>query len=204
MPMVVYIVGVLFATEKFTVNNLINMVVVVTGIGIASYGMALCPLSYLLLDVWRPALAYAGEIQFVLMGVILQVASIMTESVRLTLIQILLQKRGIKMNPVSTLYHISPACFVFLFLPFTYIELPKMMKDPDLNLNIPLLLGSAFIAFGEGIHNLGYKGSNRVRPFMISAIGIAFSSLFPISCSRTPWVSQLTDIQYSIKGPYCI
>lgn len=72
-----------------------------------------------------PALP-AAEVDFVLVGVLLQLASICTESVRLTLVQILLQRRGIKMNPVSTLYHIAPCCFVFLFLPFTYIELPKV------------------------------------------------------------------------------
>lgn len=125
MPMVVFVVGVLFATERFTVQSAFNMVVVATGIAIASY----------------------GEIEFVAFGVILQLGSIATESVRLTLVQILLQKRGIKMNPVSTLYHIAPCCFLFLFLPFTYIELPKMMNDPNLNLNIPLLLLSAACAF---------------------------------------------------------
>lgn len=125
MPMVVFLVGVLFGTEKFTASSAINMVVVGTGIAIASY----------------------GEILFVVVGVILQVASIATESVRLTLVQILLQKRGIKMNPISTLYHIAPCCFVFLFLPFTYIELPKMMNDPNLKVNVPLLLVSGFAAF---------------------------------------------------------
>ena len=59
------------------------------------------------------------------------------------------QKRGIKLNPVSTLYHIAPCCFVFLFLPFTYIELPKIMSDPTVKINVPLLLLSASIAFGE-------------------------------------------------------
>ena len=54
------------------------------------------------------------------------------------------------MNPVSTLYHIAPCCFVFLFLPFTYIELPKIINDPTVKIDIPLLLGSAAIAFGEG------------------------------------------------------
>lgn len=38
MPMVVFLVGVLFATEKFTVNAALNMLVVGTGIAIASYG----------------------------------------------------------------------------------------------------------------------------------------------------------------------
>jgi hypothetical protein len=53
------------------------------------------------------------------------------------------------MNPVSTLYHIAPCCFVFLFLPFTYIELPKIMNDPNVKINVPLLLASAAVAFGE-------------------------------------------------------
>ena len=60
-----------------------------------------------------------------------------------------MQNRGIKMNPVSTLYHIAPCCFVFLFLPFTYIELPKIINDPKVKINIPLLLASAAVAFGK-------------------------------------------------------
>jgi drug/metabolite transporter (DMT)-like permease len=38
MPMVVFAVGVLFRTEKFTASTGLNMVVVVTGILIASHG----------------------------------------------------------------------------------------------------------------------------------------------------------------------
>jgi hypothetical protein len=53
------------------------------------------------------------------------------------------------MNPISSLYHIAPCCFVFLALPFTYIELPRMVNDPDLKINVPLLLMSAIGAFGE-------------------------------------------------------
>lgn len=40
MPMVVFLVGVLFSTEKFTLNVALNMVVVGTGIAIASYGVS--------------------------------------------------------------------------------------------------------------------------------------------------------------------
>lgn len=38
MPMVVFVVGVFFATEKFTLKAALNMIVVGTGIAIASYG----------------------------------------------------------------------------------------------------------------------------------------------------------------------
>jgi hypothetical protein len=43
MPMVVYLVGVVFTTEKFTLRAAINMIVVGTGIGIASYGGRCAP-----------------------------------------------------------------------------------------------------------------------------------------------------------------
>lgn len=61
---------------------------------------------------------------------------------------------------MSTLYHIAPCCFVFLFLPFTYIELPKIMSDPTVKINVPLLLLSASIAFGEiGHMGIGWVAS---------------------------------------------
>ena len=97
-------------------------------------------------------------------GVILQLSSIVTESTRLVLVQvttcahtsldkegdwaetsilfharwltavaflpqILLQRRGLKLNPITSLYYISPACFGFLLLPFFMFELPKVTCD---------------------------------------------------------------------------
>ena len=65
-----------------------------------------------------PALALRAELNFVLIGVMLQLASVVTESTRLTLVQILLQRRGVKLNPITTLYLIAPCCFAFLCVPF--------------------------------------------------------------------------------------
>ena len=92
-----------------------------------------------------------------------------------------LQKRGIKMNPVSTLYHIAPCCFVFLFLPFTYIELPRIMNDPNVVINVPLLLGSAAIAFGE-------KGKG--RDYRCGDLGPPGSVPKPIPMRPTPQCSS--------------
>lgn len=33
-----------------------------------------------------------------------------------------LQRRGLKLNPVTTLYYIAPCCFCFLLIPFAFIE----------------------------------------------------------------------------------
>ena len=67
-------------------------------------------------------MASYGEINFVVIGVIMQLISVATESVRLSLVQILLQRRGLSLNPITTLYYIAPASFAFLSIPWWFIE----------------------------------------------------------------------------------
>lgn len=59
---------------------------------------------------------------FVLVGVVCQCASMMFESVRLTLVQLLLQQRGFKLNPITTMYHVAPVCCMALVIPFGAFE----------------------------------------------------------------------------------
>lgn len=93
----------------------------------------------------------AGELNFNLLGVIFQGGSIATESFRLVLIQILLQQRGIKLNPITTLYYVAPACFVFLCVPFSVLEMPRMVHDENIAVSPWLLLASAAAAFGGSL-----------------------------------------------------
>lgn len=125
MPVTVFLVGVGLGTEKFTLLYALNMVVVASGVCAASY----------------------GELNFVIMGVLVQSGSIVSESFRLALIQILLQKRGIKLNPITTLYYVAPACFCFLTIPFMFIELPKLYSSQDWRFSPGLLTLSATGAF---------------------------------------------------------
>jgi hypothetical protein len=37
---------------------------------------------------------------------------------RLTLVQVLMNGRGLAMNPMQSLYYVSPACLVSLLVPF--------------------------------------------------------------------------------------
>lgn len=100
MPVSVFTVGCLFGMESYNPRTLVNMVVITIGVVIASY----------------------GEINFVVIGVLLQLASVATESTRLMLIQILLQRRGLSLNPVTTMYYIAPASFTFLSIPFVLVS----------------------------------------------------------------------------------
>lgn len=125
MPAAVYTAGCLLGTEKYAHDYALNMFIVTLGVAAASY----------------------GELNFNLIGAIFQGGSIITESSRLVLIQILLQQRGIKLNPITTLYYIAPACFVFLMIPFAFLEMPTLLTSTDWTLNPGLLLVSAASAF---------------------------------------------------------
>jgi hypothetical protein len=37
---------------------------------------------------------------------------------RLTMVQVLINSKGLNMNPIQSLYYVSPACFIGLFVPF--------------------------------------------------------------------------------------
>lgn len=63
---------------------------------------------------------------FVLLGVICQGMSLLSEALRLTLVQLLLQQRGFKLNPISTMYFISPVCFMALLIPLAVLEAEKV------------------------------------------------------------------------------
>jgi len=72
------------------------------------------------------AIASYGELAFVLTGVLFQLASIATESNRIVLVQILLQNKGIKLNPITSMYYISPCCLLFLSVPWLALEYPRL------------------------------------------------------------------------------
>lgn len=125
MPVAVFLVGCTLGTEHYSGPTLLNMLIVSGGVAIASL----------------------GELNFVTVGVVLQLLSIMAESTRLTLVQILLQRKGIKLNPVSTLYYVAPCCFAFLCIPFVSIELPRIMRAENINLNPWVFVSNATAAF---------------------------------------------------------
>jgi len=129
MPVLVFAVGCLLKTEKFSWGLFGNMVVVTIGVLIASY----------------------GEIEFVMFGFLLQILSLVFESTRLALVQILLQKRGLKLNPITSLYFISPACFAFLSVPFIVVEVPKMTASDDWTFRPGVLLLNCCVALALNI-----------------------------------------------------
>ena len=129
MPVSVFSFGCLFKTETFKMPVFFNMCMITLGVAIAS----------------------VGELNFNAFGVMLQLGSLVSESIRLVLVQILLQSRGLKLNPITTLYYVAPCCFVFLLLPFFALEWGKITTDPDVVINPFYMITNALAAFGTCI-----------------------------------------------------
>lgn len=125
MPIAVFAVGIALGIETYHHYTLLNLVVIGAGVVIASY----------------------GELNFDLVGVLLQCASLCTESFRLALIQLLLQNRGVKLNPLSTLHYVAPACLAFMLAPLYVVEVPLLLQLHKIPANPLLLLGSGLSAF---------------------------------------------------------
>ncbi|PIN00331.1 hypothetical protein CDL12_27167 [Handroanthus impetiginosus] len=86
MPVATFVVAVLCGTDKLRWDVLLNMLLVSIGVVISSY----------------------GEIHFNVIGTVYQVTGIFVEALRLVLTQVLLQKKGLTLNPITSLYYIAP------------------------------------------------------------------------------------------------
>ena len=129
MPVAVFSVGCVFGTDMFRWTTFLNMVLIAIGVSIASY----------------------GEINFNVVGFMYQLSGIVTESVRLVLVQILLQARGLRLNPITTLYYVAPCCLLFLLIPFFVLEAWDVSLGMISTVNPLHLLANATAAFGLNI-----------------------------------------------------
>lgn len=104
MPVATFLVAVVCGTDKLRCDLFLNMLLVSVGVVISSY----------------------GEIHFNAIGTVFQVTGIFAEALRLVLTQVLLQKKGLTLNPITSLYYIAPCSFVFLFVPWYLLEKSEM------------------------------------------------------------------------------
>ena len=125
MPGLVYVCGVAFGMEKLTRVTSFNMFIIAIGVAIAAY----------------------GEINFVYIGVVEQLSALVFEALRLMLVQVLITRQGYAMNPIQSLYYVSPACAACLALPFAAVELPEILADIHLEIDYGMLLLNALTAF---------------------------------------------------------
>ncbi|XP_047180557.1 probable sugar phosphate/phosphate translocator At3g17430 [Vigna umbellata] len=143
MPVATFLVAVTCGTEKLRCDVFWNMVLVSVGVVISSY----------------------GEIQFNVLGTVYQVTGIVAEALRLVLTQVLLQKKGLTLNPITSLYYIAPCSFVFLFIPWYILEKPEM-EDPHMQFNFWIFFSNAVCALALNLSTflvIGRTGAVTIR-----------------------------------------
>ena len=125
MPVAVYSIGVLLKKEAFKSRTMTNMLSISFGVAIAAYGEAK-------FDVW---------------GVVLQLGAVAFEATRLVLIQILLTSKGINLNPITSLYYVAPCCFVFLSVPWIFVEFPVLRETSSFYFDFVIFVTNSVCAF---------------------------------------------------------
>ncbi|KAK2357828.1 hypothetical protein P8452_77053 [Trifolium repens] len=125
MPVAVYSISVLFKKEGFKNETMANMISISLGVAVAAYGEAK-------FDTW---------------GVTLQLMAVAFEATRLVLIQILLNSKGISLNPITSLYYIAPCCLVFLSIPWLIVEYPSLRDNSSFHLDFAIFGTNSLCAF---------------------------------------------------------
>ncbi|KAK4101474.1 TPT-domain-containing protein [Parathielavia hyrcaniae] len=74
-------------------------------------------------------IASFGEIKFVWIGFIYQIAGIVFEALRLTMVQRLLSSAEFKMDPLVSLYYFAPVCAVMNGVVALFWEIPRVTMD---------------------------------------------------------------------------
>lgn len=100
VPVATFLVAVLWGTDVLRCDVFLNMVLISVGVAISSY----------------------GEIHFNMMGTLYQVMGIVAEALRLVLTQVLLQKKGLTLNPITTLYYIAPCRYLESLFNYSIYE----------------------------------------------------------------------------------
>ncbi|PNW80203.1 hypothetical protein CHLRE_08g382350v5 [Chlamydomonas reinhardtii] len=125
MPGLVYASGVMLGTEKYSRGVTLNMLLI-------AFGVVICAI---------------GEMNLVFRGVVQQLTALGFEAMRLTMVQVLINSKGYNMNPIQSLYYVSPACLICLLVPFLSVELNKLRTTHDWTFNPSVMLANALTAF---------------------------------------------------------
>ncbi|KAL6188383.1 hypothetical protein ACLB2K_039776 [Fragaria x ananassa] len=176
MPVATFIMAVLCGTDKPRCDVFSNMLLVSVGVVVSSY----------------------GEIHFNVVGTLYQVTGIFAEALRLVLTQVLLQKKGLTLNPITSLYYIAPCSFVFLSVPWLLLEKPAM-EVSQIQFNFWIFFSNALCALALNFSIflvIGRTGAVtiRVAGVLKDWILIALSTvIFPESV-----ITRLNIIGYAI------
>ena len=96
-------------------------------------------------------LATTGEINFVMIGFLFQLAGLVFEGTRLTMVERLLSSAEFKMDPLVSFYYFAPICALMNGVVALFIDLPKLTFAHVENVGLFTLLLNGLVAFGLNV-----------------------------------------------------
>jgi hypothetical protein len=138
-------------------------------------------------------IASIGEIKFVWIGFIYQIAGIIFEALRLTMVQRLLSSAEFKMDPLVSLYYFAPVCAAMNFVVALFWEVPKvsMAEVYDVGLFTFFLNGMCAFLLNVSVVFLIGKTSSLV----LTLCGVLKDVLLVLA-SMMIWGTQVTGLQF--------
>ncbi|WOL12220.1 putative sugar phosphate/phosphate translocator [Canna indica] len=125
MPVAVFICGALAGLEVLSWKMFMIMFAISAGVVVASY----------------------GEITIVWIGVVYQMGGVVGEALRLIFMEIFVKKKGVRLNSISMMYYVSPCSALCLFIPWLFLEKPKMDSSGPWNFPPIILLLNCICTF---------------------------------------------------------
>lgn len=124
-PVAVLLSSWVLGVAKPNLRVFLNVSVIVVGVVIASF----------------------GEIKFVMIGFIFQIAGVIFEALRLTMVQRLLSSAEYKMDPLVSLYYFAPVCAAMNATVAIFWELPKVSMAEVYHVGLFTLFLNGLCAF---------------------------------------------------------
>ncbi|CAL9763640.1 unnamed protein product [Musa acuminata subsp. burmannicoides] len=118
MPVAVFFLGTAAGLEAMSCRMFVIMTVISIGVVVASY----------------------GEISISWIGVVYQMGGVVGEASRLIFMEIFVKRKGVRLNSISMMYYVSPCSALCLFVPWIFLEKPKMDSSGPWNFP-PIILG---------------------------------------------------------------
>lgn len=158
-PQATTAVAVLLATWAFGIappnmKVLGNVAIIVLGVVIASF----------------------GEIKFEFWGFVFQIGGIVTEALRLVMVQRLLSAGDFKMDPLVSLYYYAPACAVTNAVITLFVEGPRITMGDIYAIGPFILVANALVAFFLNVSSVLLVSKSNPPPL----------SCFPLTSTDRP------------------
>ncbi|KAL2160032.1 hypothetical protein VTH06DRAFT_1687 [Thermothelomyces fergusii] len=138
-------------------------------------------------------IASIGEIKFVWIGFIYQIAGIIFEALRLTMVQRLLSSAEFKMDPLVSLYYFAPVCAAMNFVVALFWEIPKVSLAEIYSVGLFTFFLNGLCAFMLNVSVVFLIG--KTSSLVLTLCGVLKDVLLVVA-SMIIWGTEVTTTQF--------